>query len=177
MRSKKLVLALLLPILSATIVLGVLIYHDISTSMRIKMTVMISVLDVDGQTPLTSIDLGDFVYGTGKYFPGGIATVPTETYFVNNTDQLPWFIGAYVTDGPSMVSFNFRFKRGNETVWSDWLQLAPKIYDKQIQSSITDPDPLTQFAYWQLYVHVDVGAPFGSYTPTLSIAAYDSPTG
>jgi len=172
--------AVILVLLAGTSVAfgSMLVYYDIQTTMRIKMTVMLNVLDVDGVTPLETITLGDFIHEQGKYYPGGlIGEIPTEYYFVNNTDEMPFYVGYYTADVPEGVTLRMYIRKGNETDWVELDESANPIYPELIESGHTNPDPNTQFAHWYLTVYVTNTAPFGDFTPTLAIAAYDTPAG
>ena len=48
-----------------------LLSHNVSTSLTVKPVVSMGVYDVDGNTSLTSIALGQFNVDSCKYFPGG----------------------------------------------------------------------------------------------------------
>lgn len=157
---------------------AVLVTYDIETTMRIKMTVMLNVFDTDGLTPLTSITLGDFTHESSKFFPGG-AGVPSTFYYINNTDEMPWYAGFTVTGSPSGVAWKVYIRKGNETDFTTLssIQTEEKIYGELIESSVTNSNPETQFAHWYLYVYVTNSAAFGDYTPTLTVTAHDNPTG
>ncbi|MDH5377992.1 MAG: hypothetical protein OEX00_06715 [Gammaproteobacteria bacterium] len=157
-----------------------LVYQNISTTMRIKMTVMLDVFDVDGVTRLTAIDLGDFTHGQTKYFPGGLSEPPTQFYIVANNDEMSWYLGGLATEVPTDVLVWIMIRRGDKTEAYQW-EGSPInsqwIYGLIIESEYTNPDPNTQFA--NMYVRVDVApaAPFGTYAPTINIGAYSTVTG
>lgn len=157
---------------------ALLVYHDISTTMRIKMTVMLNVFDTDGVTPLETIQLGDFIHEQGKYYPGAlIGEIPTQYYFVNNTDEMAWYLGFYTADVPEGAIMRLYVQKGNETTWVELDESGVSIYPELIESSYTNPDPDTQFAYFYVMVYVTESAPFGDFAPTLTIGAYETPTG
>jgi hypothetical protein len=157
-----------------------LVYQEISTTMRIKMTVMLDVFDVDGVTRLTAIDLGDFVHGQTKYFPGGLSEPPTEFYIVANNDEMAWYLGGLATEVPTDVLVWIMVRRGDFTEAHQWAGTpinSQWIYSEIIESEYTNEDPNTRFVV--MYMRVDVApmAPFGNFAPTINIGAYSTITG
>ena len=136
-----------------------------------------NVFEPDGVTPLTSIDMGQFQRSMTKYFPGGEPTTPTEYYYINNTDELNFYVSFGWSDLPTgSPSLYVWIKRGDQETFSQISGLTT-IYNQPIMTRLEDPDPAKQYAVW--YFKFDVGAtvPFGTYTPTLTINAYSTATG
>jgi len=170
---KPLLFLLLSTITIATAFAVFLISHDINTTMIVKPLVSMGVFDVDGKTELNAIDMGQFQYGTIKYFPTGLSTPPTEYYYVNNTDQQSFYVSFTWEDLPpeSSIGFEFFIKRGDQSSFTS-LGVG-SIYNLPIESPYVNPDPETQYAVW--YFAFNLGsAPFGTYTPTLHVNAYSS---
>jgi len=143
----------------------------IDTTMRIKRTVSIGVYDVDGTTQLTSINLGDFTWNSGKMFPGGEYVVPTEFYFIKNIDQTDFYVSLTMSDLPDGVAVTLFIKRGDQATFTELS--TGLIYEYPLISPINNPDPNVQFAYW--YFRVWVNQPdFNDYAPTLTLNAHDS---
>lgn len=171
-----LVTVVLAAVLTGAAVADLLLTKEISTTMQVKPEVSMDVYDVDGVTPLTSITLGQFPLNSLFYFPGHLADVPSEYYFINNTDQQSFYIAFDVSDCPPNVGFEFWVKRGDKTEWARIGPSISSIYQFPIESSLINPDPATQHAVFYFRVWVATQA-FGTYTPKILIIAYDSPTG
>ena len=171
-----LVTAVLAAILIGAVIADLLLTKEINTTMEVKPEVSMDVYDVDGVTPLTSIALGQFPWDSLFYFPGHLAGVPSEYYFINNTDQQSFYIAFDVSNCPPNVGFEFWVKRGDKTEWAYMPPSISMIYEFPIESSLINPDPATQHAVFYFRVWVATEA-FGTYTPTILIIAYDSPTG
>ena len=172
--------ALVASLLICAVTATLLVYQNISTTMRIKMTVMLDVFDVDGTTRLTAIDLGDFVHGETKYFPGGLSEPPTQYYIVANNDEMAWYLGGLATEVPTDVLIWIMVRRGDFIETHQWEGNpinSQWIYSQIIESAYTNEDPNTRFA--NLYIRVDVGpaSPFGTFAPIISIGAYSTITG
>lgn len=177
----KIVAGILAATLISTVVYGALIAHwDIQTSMRIKRTVSIEVYDVDGVTPLMELNLGDLTWNIAKAFPGGLdytGKPPAELYYVKNTDQTDFYVGFNVDPAIEGITFKLLICRGDKTEWKELsVGGAPYIYQDPLVSSVNDPNPDVQFAYWYLAVHVAEPV-FGNYSAVLRINAYDSAAG
>ena len=179
--NKKLLIALALSSALLGMAFGAaLVEKMVTTHMRIKPTVMLGIFDVDAVTPLTSIELGDFLHGETKCFPCEYDVPPPETFYANNSDEMPFYLGFWVEDAPPQVSFKVWVRKGNLTTEHtplDSIQGNLKIYSEIIESSYTNSDPNTQYATWLLSVFVTSTADFGEYTPTLCIGAFETPTG
>jgi len=131
-----------------------LIATQINTTMIVKPVVSMGVFDTDGITPLSHIDMGQFQWGTIKYFPMGEATPPTVYYFVNNTDQQSFYITFSWSDLPpdSNIGYCFYIKRGDQTAFTE--VAAGELYKFPIETSIINPDPTTQYALWYFVLNV-----------------------
>ena len=179
--SKKSLLSIILVVSLLTTALGaMLVEKTLDTHMRIKPTVMLNVYDTDAVTPLTFIELGDFTLGETKGFPVYYELPITLTYFVNNSDQMAWYVGFWVENSPAQVVWGIHVRKGNLTTEHfhlDGVQADWKIYNQLIESSYTNADPTTQYATWLLTVNVYSTAEFGEYTPILHVGAFDTPTG
>lgn len=83
-----------------------------------------SVFDVDAQTPLAFIELGDFIWGDIHNFPNKTTTVPAQKYFCNNTDQLTFCL-QFVAEGNAreylngVQTFTFNGQTRQETVMGE----------------------------------------------------------
>jgi len=111
-----------------------------------------------------------------KYFPEGLFVPPTTYYFVNNTDQVSFYVSFTISDLPpdSNINVYIYIKRGDKDVWTF---LGPGvIYNQPIESNMINPNPKTQYAEWYPMIELN-SAPFGTYTPTLTVNAYDSSEG
>lgn len=147
---------------------------NISMILRIKRTVSIAIYDIDGQTELKSINLGDFTWNTKKIFPGIVFEIPAEPYFINNTDQTDFYIGFNVEPDIPGIQFSVHIKRGDQTNFQSLSEV--NIYSYPIVSPANDPNPDVQYAHWYLLIQV-FEPEFGDYNPTLTIEAYDGPEG
>jgi hypothetical protein len=151
--------------------------------MVVKPKVSMGVFDVDGVTSLDHIELGQFQWDMTKYFPEGGFTPPTTFYYVKNTDQVSFYVSFTISDLPpdSDINIYVYIKRGDQAAFTLLGVCAgstpvENIYNKPIESNLVNPDPETQYAVW--YVQIELNsAPFGTYTPTLTVNAYDSPSG
>lgn len=180
---KKIALALILTaIISVTATYAaLLITYPITTTLDVKPVVSMSVFDTDGVTPLTNINMGQFQRSMTKYFPGGEPTTPTEYYYINNTDELSFYVDFLWSDlPPGGPSLHVWIKRGDQPSFAQLSASDTTHSDRykfSIMTPLEDPDPAKQHAVW--YFKFDVGAtvPFGSYAPTLTISVWDSVTG
>jgi hypothetical protein len=182
MRRRRIVIAaavLLLAVIVGTVVAELLLTKSIPGSMVVKPAVSMGVYDVDGSTSLDQISYGQFQWGTTFNFPGHLAETPTQFYYTNNTDQVSFYVSFSVTNAP-LSAWTVHIKRGDQASFTT-LNFAydgseSPIYQFPIESRLVNPDPATQYAVWYLTIYV--GEPdFGTYTPTLQIHAYDSPSG
>jgi len=172
---KPLLFLLLSTITIATAFAVLLVTHNINTTLLIKPAVSMGVFDIDGKTPLSFLDLGQFQLGSGYHFPGHTETEPTEFFFINNTDQVSFYVAFDIQNPDSNIQWNFAVKRGDKADF-EWLNLA-QIYAYPIETHLVNPDPKTQYANFYFKVTIGAGASFGTYTPTILIKAYDSASG
>lgn len=152
-----------------------LIAHEITTTLIVRPTVSMEVLDTDGVTPLTEINLTQFAWQTTKYFPGGLESQPTDTfYFINNTDHVSFYVSFAIGNYPESSTFGVWIKRGDQPTFTSLS--SGKIYEFPIESYLVNSDPTTQYAVWyfSFYIHTP---PFDTYNPTITINAYDSDLG
>lgn len=152
-----------------------MVTRDVNLSMRIKRSISMTIFDIDGTTELTAIQLGDFLWNTGKIFPESAAYPPTQTYFINNTDQMDLYVGFTIEGLPENTAVEMYVKRGDQ---AGWLNLPPgAIYNKPLISKINDPDH-PEFWACQMYFQIWVNEPaFGDYTPVLHIHGYETALG
>lgn len=175
-RKMKIAIVLLaLSSLISTTFAVLLVTHEINTTLIIKPKVSMGVFDVDGYTQLNSIDLGQFELGSAFYFPGHSETTPTQAYFVNNTDQVSFYVSFDIQNPDPHIQWNFAIKRGDQVDFT-WLT-AGAIYQYPIETPRVNPNPLTHYAYLYFAVTIGAGASFGTYTPTIVVSAFDSATG
>lgn len=157
---------------------AVVLYRNVETTMRVKMSAALGVFDADRTTPLTTIGLGDFLWRDNFYFPGkardNMPPQPAPSYWVNNTDQTTLYI-QFVSPNMTGVTFAMWIRREDSPTW---ISLHDgEIYQLPLTSPSLDPgNPLLHAAQWYLQVSLDEPA-FGDYTPTLTINACDNPTG
>jgi len=137
------------------------------------------IYDVNGETVLTSIAFGDFLWGDAYFFPGKTTVDPRNTgpyYYVNNTDQMDFYVKFEAINAPSNVQIQVSMKRLDQTTWTNFAE-DPYIYSLPLISKINNADPKVQALQFQLLVAVNPNAPFNDFTPTLVFSAVDSPTG
>jgi hypothetical protein len=169
-------IAVLASILVGSVIATFLISHPITTTMIVKPLVSMGVFDIDGKTELNFIDMGQFQYGTIKYFPTGLNTPPTEYYYINNSDQQSFYVSFTWENLPpeSNIGMQFYIKRGDKESFTSLG--GGQIYNLPIETKYVNPDPLTQYAVWYFILNI-ASAPFGTYTPTLVVSAYSTASG
>jgi hypothetical protein len=155
---------------------AILVQKQVETSLRIERSVAMEVFDVDATTVLTFIDFGDFTWGTNFYFPNKTTTEPIQAYYVNNTDQMDFWVMAQLQSEDPNIVFQIRFRRLDKS-WGTWDDATNTIYPYPLISKVNDPDPNLHALQWQLRVWVTAGAPFGTFNPTLTFSAVSTPTG
>lgn len=156
-------------------VASLLLSHTINTSLIVKPVVSMGVLDIDGQTELNSIALGQFQRGMEKYYPIGQPEIP---YFINNTDEMDFYVSFVWTDLPPYsenYSWMFWIKRGDQAGFTQLMQGV--IYDFPIMTHLNTNDTAKQYAVWYFKFIIDPLCPFGTYTPTLTVNAYETASG
>jgi hypothetical protein len=122
-----------------------------------------------------------------KYFPGGVGSLSSLPgyYYLNNTNEEAFYAGFNVTGAPANMLFRVYICKGNESELlsnpAEWCQLTINttepstcIYDKIIESEITNTDPDTQYAYWFLFVYASPDAPWGYHEADLVFTAHNS---
>lgn len=186
MRYKYVIAMLLICLLTAVVTATIMKTIYLSVTFTIEKSYNIDLFDVDGSTPLTSLELGELEKGVRKCFPGGGAMPDLDgCYYLNNTNEGAFYVGFNVTDAPANMIFRVYICKGNETKTSNgWIQLEISttepltcIYDKVIESEITNADPDTQYARWFLYVYASPDALWGDYEAKLVFTAHDSSSG
>jgi len=170
------VIAILLATTLSTALAALLLTHQITTTMIIKPTVSMGVFSEDGKTPLNSLDLGQFQLGSEYYFPGHVESPPLQHFYINNTDQMSFYIAFDVEPYSQYIAFNFWIKRGDQAEYTLIQSGSGAIYQFPIESHLVNPDPQTQYATWYFKISVMQGAEFGTYTPTILVKAFDSPS-
>jgi len=91
-------------------------------------------------------------------------------------------VGFNVQNTPENMTFRVYICKGNETKTpNEWIQLTISttepltcIYDKVIESEITNTNPDTQYARWFLYVYASPDTLWGDYTAKLVFTAHNS---
>ncbi len=185
MRYKYVIAMLLICLLTVVVTATIMKTIDLSVTFTIEKSYNIDLFDVDGSTPLTSLDLGQLEKGVRKCFPGGGAMPDLDgCYYLNNTNEGAFYVGFNVKDAPANMIFRVYICKGNETKLStpiDWCELTINttepstcIYDKVIESEITNTDPDTQYARWFLYVYASPDALWGDYEANLVFTAHNS---
>jgi hypothetical protein len=185
----KYMLAILLICLLTTVVTATTMKtFYVSVTFTIEKSYNIDLFNVDGSTPLTSLELGqlqkDFKVLSGRRkfnrsLPG--------YYYLNNTNEGAFYAGFNVQNAPENMIFRVYICKGNETELSTptaWIQLTISttepltcIYDKVIESKITNTNPDTQYARWFLYVYASPDTLWGDYTAKLVFTAHNSSSG
>lgn len=173
-RTKITVGVLAATLLAAAVYAALIATWEIQTSLRIKRTVSIGVYDTDGLTPLISMNFGDFTWNSRKYFPGEIDEIPTEYFFINNTDQMDFYVGFGIDNPVEGIGIALHVRRGDQAGFTRLS--AGDIYPYPMVSQVNDPNPDVQYAH--CYISVLVNQPaFGTYNPLLRINAYDTAAG
>jgi len=184
----KYVLAMLLICLLTAVVTAIIIKTvEVPVTFTIEKSYNIDLFDVNGSTPLISLELGQLQKDFSKYFPGGVGLISNLPgyYYLNNTNEAAFYVGFNVEDAPANMLFRLYICKGNETKTpTEWIQLKintteplTQVYDKVIESNETNTDPDTQYAYWFLKVYASPDAQWGNHTAKLVFTAHDSPSG
>lgn len=163
-------------ILTGAVVAEFLLSKEIQTTITIKPVVSMDVYDIDGVTPLTSVELGQFEWDTTFYFPGHSAGIPSQHYFINNTDQVSFYV-SMAAEGEqvgSTIGFDFWVKRGDQENFQG--VGTGSCYPFPIESPDVNPDPATQYAVWYFKVWVS-NPPFGTYNAKIIVSAYSTSSG
>jgi len=186
LRYKYVLAVLLICLLTAVVTATIMKTIYVSVNFTIEKSYNIDLFDVNGSTPLTSLELGQLPKGVSNYFPGGVGSISelTDFYFLNNTNEAAFYVGFNVTGAPANMLFRVYICKGNETELSTptaWFKLTINttepstcIYDKVIESEITNTNPDTQYARWFLYVYASQDILWGDYTAKLVFTAHDS---
>lgn len=159
-----------------------LLNYPISSVMIVKPKFSMGIFDTDATTVLTSIGLGQFEWNSGPFFfPGHSISEPTGHYFINNTDQMSFYVAFCLPDIPEGTDWRFWIKRGDQASWFTFECSGPDpnphpYYTFPIQSHVVDSNPLTQYAEFYLSVEV-FSPPFDTYRPTISVYAATSVSG
>lgn len=154
---------------------AILLQKQVGLQMRIRKTFAMDVYDVDKITPLTFINLGDFHWEEDFYYPGKTESAPTQTYFVNNTDQTDFYL-QWDYEAPANVYLALYVKRMDQATFDSLPKGA--IFQLPLTSRSLDPDhPLWHDVQFYFMVYAANGAPFGDWTPTITFTAVDSPIG
>lgn len=182
----KYVLAMvLICLLTAVVTATIMKTIYVSVNFTIEKSYNIDLFNVDGSTPLTSLELGQLQKDVSKYFPGGVSSIGSLPgyYYLNNTNEGAFYAGFNVQNATENMVFRVYICKGNETELStptEWLQLTISttepltcIYDKVIESGITNTDPDTQYARWFLYVYASPDTLWGDYAAKLVFTAHD----
>lgn len=189
MRYKYALVMLLISLLTAVVTATILKTIYLPVTFTIEKSYDINLFGVDGSTPLTSLELGQLQKGGSKFFPGGVCSIPDPDgcYYLNNTNEGAFYVGFNVTDAPANMIFRVYICKGNETQLNnpnEWSQLevnttapATVIYDKIIESEMTNSNKDTQYARWFLLVYASQDTVWGDYTAKLVFTAHDSSSG
>jgi len=188
LRYKYVIAMLLISLLTAVVTATIMKTIYLPATFTIEKSYNIDLFNMDGSTPLASLELGQLQKDVSKCFPG-VDSMPDldGCYYLNNTNEGAFYVGFNVKDAPANMIFRVYICKGNETELSTpsgWCQLAINttepltcIYDKVIESEITNTDPDTQYARWFLYVYASPDALWGDYTADLVFTAHDSSLG
>lgn len=189
MRYKYVLAMLLICLLTAVVTATIMKTIYLPATFTIEKSYNINLFNMDGSTPLTSLELGQLQKDVSKYFPGGVSSISSLPgyYYLNNTNEGAFYVGFNVMDAPANMIFRVYICKGNETKLSnptEWYQLTINttepstcIYDKIIESEITNTNPDTQYARWFLYVYASQDTLWGDYTANLVFTAHNSSSG
>jgi hypothetical protein len=177
---KAIIMAVLASILVGSALGAIIIFKQVPMSMRVKMSVALGVFDTDAYTPLTSINLGDFLWGEVFVYPGKLSPESwptTQFYYVNNTDQTTFHGVQFIITGlPANAGWGISIRRMDEAGWTT-VSPADNIFKFDLTSPSLDPEhPLTHAAQFYLTVWTADNVPFGDFAPTLTVNALDSTT-
>lgn len=186
MRYKYVLAMLLICLLTAVVTAITMKTIYLPVTFTIEKSYNINLFNMDGSTPLTSLELGQLQKGVSNYFPGGVSSIGSLPgyYYLNNTNEAAFYVGFNVEDAPANMLFRVYICKGNESQLSTptaWFQLTINttepltcIYDKVIESEITNTNPDTQYARWFLYVYASPDTLWGDYTAKLVFTAHNS---
>lgn len=177
----------LICLLTAVVTATIMKTIYVSVTFTIEKSCNIDLFNTDGSTPLTSLELGQLQKGVSNYFPGGVGSISSLQgyYYLNNTNEAAFYVGFNVQNATENMLFRVYICKGNETKTpNEWIQLTISttepltcIYDKVIESGITNTDPDTQYARWFLYVYASPDTLWGNHTAKLVFTAHDSSSG
>jgi len=185
-RTKASLIALSLIAIISVAMASILVHRELPTSIRIKQAATMGVYDIDGSTDLTSFGFGDYFWNEGKWVPSGAdegENPSSIAYWVKNIDQMDFYAQfKFSYGGLTGVDFTIYVKREDQVSWTsygfDGTGTDKFIYQQILTSPSLDPDhPLYHNLQWQFKVHVNEGAPFGTFNTLLQIDAVDTPTG
>ena len=186
MHYKYVLAMLLICLLTAVVTATIMKTIYLPVTFTIEKSYNIDLFNTDGSTPLTSLELGQLQKGVSNYFPGGVGLISSLQgyYYLNNTNEAAFYVGFNVEDAPANMLFRVHICKGNESQLStpnDWCRLTvntteplTQVYDKVIESEITNTDPDTQYAYWFLYVYASHDTPWGDHEANLVFTAHNS---
>ena len=157
-----------------------LLYYEIQTTIIVKPVVSMGVFDIDGVTDLITIDMGQIERDGHKYYPGGTPTAPTQFFFINNTDQMSFYVDFLWSNLPAGTgSIDVFIKRGDQTTFTQRSATDPthsSKYNLPIMTPLESTDPAEEYAVWYFEFRAGFEVPFGTYHPVLTITAWDSLT-
>lgn len=186
MRYKYVLAMFLICLLTAVVTATIMKTIYVSVTFTIEKSCNIDLFNVNGSTPLTSLELGQLQKDVSNYFPGGVGSRDSLQgyYYLNNTNEAAFYVGFNVQNAPEDMIFRVYICKGNETELptpNQWIQLkinttepSTCIYDKVIESEITNTNPDTQYARWFLYVYASQDTPWGDHEAKLVFTAHDS---
>jgi len=180
MRHKKLLYGVALLALLVGVVTGyILIQKEIGTSFFIRPSYNLKLLDVDGATDLTFIDLGELTKG-GLGYPHNYPA--TGVYFANNTNEAKFWLGFNVSGAPADMMWVVWIKRGDKTSFValsvNTTDPEVAIYDQPLMGSADWLVEGDRYATWTLSVYVLPEAEgAASYTANMVFTAHDTATG
>ena len=186
MHYKYVLAMLLICLLTAVVTATIMKTIYLPVTFTIEKSYNINLFNMDGSTPLTSLELGPLQKGVSNYFPGGVSSIGSLPgyYYLNNTNEAAFYLGFNVEDAPANMLFRVHICKGNETELStpnDWIRLTINttepstcIYDKVIESEITNTNSDTQYARWFLYVYASPDALWGDHEANLVFTAHNS---
>jgi len=184
LRYKYVLAMLLICLLTAVVTATIMKTIYLPATFTIEKSYNINLFNMDGSAPLTSLELSQLQKDVSKYFPGGVSSIGSLPgyYYLNNTNEGAFYVGFNVQEAPENMIFRVYVCKGNETkTQSEWIQLTISttepltcIYDKVIESEITNTNTDTQYARWFLYVYASQDTLWGDYTAKLVFTAHNS---
>lgn len=144
----------------AGVLATVMLYKQVSLSMRIVGVWNMKVLDTDEKTELTSIAFGDLTRGQVKLYPA------TGYYLLDNTGDYNIYVSFGLTNWPTDVTLKMEIFDESYGVWE--VLAVNTVYTKVLKPSSNDD------IRWRVTLTVSSAAAFQTYSPILTWNANDN---